>query len=88
MSGTKTTLEQRIVALEKRNARVEADKAWEVSWVRRAAIMLLTYAVVVAYLQFVIHINPWLNALVPVLGFTLSTLTLSYIKQLWLRRRK
>lgn len=81
------SLEERLRALETRNQRVEGDKAWETSWIRRLAIMFLTYFVVVAYLHFVIHINPWLNALVPVMGFFVSTLTLSLIKKLWLRGR-
>lgn len=75
---------QRIEKLEARNKRVEADKAWETSWMRRGAIMILTYVVVVAYLQFVVRINPWINALVPVLGFTLSTLTISALKNWWI----
>jgi len=80
-------IEKRLVAIEARNKRVEDDKAWETSWTRRIAIAFLTYLVVVAYLHFVIHINPWLNALVPVLGFLLSTLAIQKAKQLWLRKR-
>jgi len=80
------SLEARVAALEARNRRVEADKAWEISWLRRTAIMILTYFTVVAYLHFVIHIDPWLNALVPVLGFFLSTLTVSLLKQVWLKK--
>jgi len=76
------TIEDRIVALETRNKRVEGDKAWETSWTRKIAIMVLTYLTIVAYLHFVIHINPWLNALVPVAGFFLSTLTVSYLKDI------
>lgn len=84
--STTSDLEDRIARLESRNKRVEADKAWETSWQRRISIMVLTYFVVVIYLRFVIHINPWLNALVPVTGFFLSTLTLSVLKQRWVRR--
>ncbi|MGB4759621.1 MAG: hypothetical protein WBP26_06225 [Candidatus Saccharimonadales bacterium] len=80
-------LESRIAALESRNQRVEADKAWETSWVRRIGIMVLTYLVVVCYLHFVIHINPWLNAIVPVVGFFLSTLTLEVLKKYWINKR-
>jgi hypothetical protein len=76
-------LEARVEQLEIRNKRVEADKAWETSWVRRISIAVLTYLVVCAYLALVIHINPWLNALVPVVGFLLSTLTIRYLKLLW-----
>lgn len=80
-------LEKRIAALEARNKKVEADKAWVTSWVRRIAIAILTYLVICAYLTFVIHIDPWLNALVPVTGFLLSTLSISYLKKWWLQRK-
>jgi len=77
----------RIEKLESRNQRVENDKLWETSWARRLAIMLLTYIIVVTYLKFVVHVDPWINALVPVLGFFLSTLTISLLKTLWLQNR-
>lgn len=80
-------LQQRIELLEARNKRVEADKAWEGSWQRRLLIMALTYVVVVCYLHFVVHIEPWINAFVPVIGFFLSTLTVSLVKQHWLKSR-
>jgi hypothetical protein len=78
----------RIEKLEARNKRVEADKAWERSWIRRLSIMLLTYLVVVFYLHFVVHIDPWINALVPVIGYFLSTLTVSLLKKRWLETHK
>ena len=78
----------RIEKLENRNKRVEADKAWETSWIRRGAIMALTYIVVAFYLHFVVHISPWINALVPVIGYTLSTLTVQQLKQRWLDQQK
>ncbi|MEK7059403.1 MAG: hypothetical protein AAB971_01460 [Patescibacteria group bacterium] len=83
----KLTLEERVAKLEARNQRVEADKAWELSWTRRILITLLTYFVVVIYLQFVVHINPWINALVPVIGFFTSTFTVGLVKKYWLSRR-
>lgn len=82
-----TDINKRVATIEKRNKLVELDKAWETSWTRRISIALLTYLVVVAYLGFVIKINPWLNALVPVVGFLLSTLTISYLKQYWIRNK-
>lgn len=81
-------IEQRLAAIEARNKRVEDDKAWETSWIRRVSIMVLTYFVVVSYLHFVVKIEPWINALVPVIGFALSTLTISLLKSAWLSRRK
>lgn len=77
----------RIQKLEERNKRVEADKAWETSWVRKLTIVVLTYIVVACYLKFVVKIDPWINALVPVIGFTLSTLTISAFKRWWIANR-
>lgn len=82
------SLEERLKAIEDRNSAVEMDKAWETSWTRRLSIAGLTYLVVVAYLHFVIKIDPWLNALVPVAGFLISTLTISFLKRLWVSNRK
>jgi hypothetical protein len=79
-------LARRIAQLDARNKRVEADKAWETSWIRRVLIMILTYIVVVIYLRFVVHIDPWINALVPVIGYSLSTITVSWVKNYWLKR--
>ena len=84
---SKASRKERVAQLESRNSRVEADKGWETSWTRRISIAVLTYAVVATYLATVIGIDPWLNALVPVAGFLLSTLTLSYLKTLWVSRR-
>jgi hypothetical protein len=82
------TLEARITKLEARNRQVEADKAWETSWTRRLLLMLLTYIVVVFYLRFVVHIDPWINGLVPVIGYTLSTLTINFAKQRFIDMRR
>lgn len=81
------SLQERVARLEARNLRVEANKAWEVSWWRRGAIMVLTYLTVAFYLHFVVHISPWINALVPVIGYTASTLTIVTLKNFWLKRR-
>jgi hypothetical protein len=85
---TTEDLEKRIAQLESRNSRVEGDKAWETSWTRRLSIAVLTYIVVATYLQFVVHIDPWINAFVPVIGFTLSTIAITSLKRRWVQRRK
>jgi purine-cytosine permease-like protein len=82
----KSRLGKRIDTIEQRNISVEADKAWETSWTRKGAIALLTYFVVVIYLQFVVQIEPWFNALVPVVGYLLSTLTINFLKKIWIVR--
>ena len=77
-------LEQEIKNIQERNKRVEKDKAWETSWTRRICIMILTYIVVIAY-SYIIkkYDNIFLSSLVPVIGFTLSTLSLKLVRKVW-----
>lgn len=82
-------LEQEIEKIKDRNKRVETDKAWETSWTRRICICILTYIVVVIYSYLIRHFdNIFLSSLVPVIGFTLSTLSLKYIRKIWERKQK
>lgn len=76
-------LEARVAAIEKRNRNVEQDKAWETSWTRRISIAALTYLVVLGYLFVIGNDAPFINALVPPVGFILSTLVLKSIRTLW-----
>ena len=77
-------VEQEIKKIQERNKRVEKDKAWETSWTRRICIMILTYIVVIAY-SYIIkkYDNILLSSLVPVIGFTLSTLSLRLVRKVW-----
>ena len=77
-------LEKEIKKIKERNKRVELDKAWEISWTRKICIMILTYIVVIIY-SYVIrkHDNIFLSSLVPVIGFALSTLSLSLVRKIW-----
>lgn len=78
-------LERRIEAIEKRNIRVETDKAWQDSWFRKVLIALFTYLSIALYFQYILQSDPWLNAIVPTVGFLLSTLSLPFLKKLWLK---
>ncbi len=81
-------LEKEIAAIKTRNKRVETDKAWETSWTRKICIMVLTYVVVVIYSFTISKVqNVWLSSLVPVIGFTLSTLSLGLVRKIWEKRR-
>ena len=82
-------LEKRVKDIEDRNKRVELDKSWETSWARRICIMLLTYIIVVIY-QLLIreYDNILLTSLVPVIGFTLSTLSLKLVRKFWEKKKK
>jgi hypothetical protein len=77
--------EQDLAEIKTRNARVEADKAWETSWVRRLIIAAFTYIVAAIWLMLIRDTLPALKALVPTIGYILSTLSLGAIKRQWLR---
>ena len=81
-------LEKRIKDIENRNKRVEGDKAWETSTLRKLLIIVLTYIFALLYLRIADTTNPFLGAVVPTVGFLLSTQTLDLIKKKWLSRRK
>ncbi|OHA08881.1 MAG: hypothetical protein A3A44_02190 [Candidatus Sungbacteria bacterium RIFCSPLOWO2_01_FULL_60_25] len=79
--------EQRIREIEARNEKVEADKAWETSFARRALLVFFTYAAIGIYLWAIEIPKPWVNAIVPTAGFMISTLTMPFFKRRWLKRR-
>lgn len=76
-------LEKRIEKIEERNSKVETDKAWETSLTRRLLLILFTYLSIGFYLNAIQVSDPWLNAIVPAIGFLLSTLTLPFFKNYW-----
>lgn len=77
-------LEKEIKKIQERNKRVELDKAWETCWTRKICIIILTYIVVIIYSYVIRNFdNIFLNSLVPVIGFTLSTLSLKLVRKIW-----
>ncbi len=78
-------LEKRIEDIEKRNAKVEADKLWETSFIRKVLIIILTYIFAVLYLNIADNTNPFLGAVVPCAGFYLSTQSINVVKKFWLK---
>ena len=79
-------LENEIAKIKERNKRVELDKAWETSWTRKICICILTYIVVVIYSHLIN--KKWLSSLVPVIGFTLSTVSINLVRTVWEKNRK
>lgn len=69
-----------------RNARVEADKAWETSWTRRCLIAVFTYSIAFIYLSILGVEGAQYHAAVPTGGYFLSTLSLGVVKSLWMAR--
>lgn len=76
------TIESRLQKIEERNARVEADKRWEVSPARKFTVAVLTYFVICLFLFVINEQQVFLKAVVPVLGFILATLSLRFIRKL------
>lgn len=80
-------LQQQIDEIKQRNSRVESDKAWETSWVRRGFIAAVTYVFAVLWLEIIQNDRSWLNALVPTVGYILSTISLASLKQWWINKK-
>ncbi|MES2216350.1 MAG: hypothetical protein V4481_03570 [Patescibacteria group bacterium] len=81
-------IEQEIAHLKERNLRVELDKGWETSWTRRVFIAIVTYVVAAVWLYIIDESNVALKAVVPTAGYILSTVSIPYLKRMWLGSRK
>ena len=82
-------IEKEIELIKDRNKRVEKDKAWETSTLRKVSIAILTYIVVITYSYLIKNVsNIFLSSLVPVIGFLLSTLSLKAIRNIWEKKIK
>lgn len=80
---TPLNLEKRVEKIEERNRKVESDKKWETSWTRKGLLFGFTFLAIGLYMRAINIPNPWVNAVVPAVGFLLSTLTLPYFRKIW-----
>lgn len=80
-------LKKEVEKIKERNKSVELDKKWETSWQRRSLIATFTYLAISIYMWAIAIDRPWLNAIVPTVGFMLSTLTLPWFKMMWEKKR-
>ena len=80
-------LKEKIQNLEERNQKVESDKAWETSRFRVVLITVVTYIVASLVLRVIGVGNPFLNSLIPTIGYFLSTLSLPFIKKWWTKNK-
>lgn len=80
-------IQEELKVLQERNKRVEADKAWETSVFRKVLISLITYIVASVVLYSIGVENFYISAIIPTLGFLLSTLSLPSIKAWWIKNR-
>ena len=79
------TVDQDIAEIKARNKKVEIDKEWETSHTRKICILVITYALATIVMIFIGVSNPFFHAVIPTLGFFLSTLSLSFIKKYWIK---
>lgn len=76
-------LQKELENIKQRNQRVEIDKAWETSKFRIGIISLITYLTASIFLYIINVENFYYAALIPTLGFMISTLSLPAIKKIW-----
>ncbi len=86
--ATLKKLEKEIEKIKQRNERVEADKAWETSKERKVVIAVLTYIVIVLFFIFARVPDPYVSAIVPTIAFVISTMSLPFFKEKWLKNWK
>jgi polyferredoxin len=79
--------ENEINLIKERNKKVELDKAWETSWARKVLIAVLTYIVIVIFFYFAKLPNPFVGAIVPTLGFVISTFSIPLFKNWWIKTK-
>jgi hypothetical protein len=80
-------LEQEVEAIKARNARVDSNKAWETSWARIFSIIIITYTLTSLVFWLIGVERYFVSAIIPTIGFFLSTQTLPRIKKIWVARR-
>jgi len=75
--------QKEIELIKERNKRVELDKAWETSVTRKIIIALSTYVALFIYMWAIGIEKAYLHAIVPTVGFLLSTFSLPFFRRLW-----
>lgn len=81
-------LKEEIKKINERNRRVEKDKTWEISWMRRVAIAASTYILISIFLIIIGIGKPFLSAIIPAIAYLISTASLEFLKQKWLAIKK
>jgi len=81
-------IKNELLEIKQRNKREEMDKAWETSTFRKILVGVLTYAVIVLFFVVADFPKPFVSAIVPTIGFILSTFSIPFFKNYWLKKRK
>lgn len=78
-------IDQVLDQVKQRNLRVESDKAWEGSKTRILLICAITYVVATGVFFSLGAKRPFLDAVVPTLGFLLSSQSIPLAKKFWVK---
>ncbi len=79
-------LESELDIIKKRNTKVEADKSWETSSIRKVLVAITTYIIVVIVMYFLKLENIFVAALIPTAWFLLSTLSINIVKKIYIEK--
>lgn len=78
-------LEAEIELLKERNRKVEENKKWETSNLRKVLIAITTYFVMCLVMYSIKVEDFYISAIVPTLGFLLSTLSFELIRKYFVK---
>lgn len=81
-------IEDQIRKIEERNTRVEMEKSWETSKTRWVSILIITYILATIVMYIIDVPKPYVNSIIPTLGYFLSIQSLPFIKKRWMSRFK
>lgn len=82
-----TDLENRLSAMDYRDRVKNYDKEFGSSLIRVTIVMAITYAVLSVYMLLINVDRPFTGAIIPTIGFQLSTLSLPSIRACYVERR-
>lgn len=78
-------IEACLSSIIERNHKVETEKAWERSRTRILSILGLTYMLMALTFRIIGVEDYFISAIIPTLGYLLSTQSVPIIKKQWLR---
>lgn len=80
-------LSTEIEQIKSRNKKVEIEKAWEISNERKIVIAILTCFTTILFMFIIGDSKPIVNGIFATIGFILSTLSLDFLKQIWIAKK-
>ncbi len=81
-------LRAQLMAVYERNNRVELNKRWETSTTRFICVACITYLTMNLILWSIDGPFPPVHAIIPTVGYMLSTLSLPKVKSWWMSKQK